>query len=115
MSKYINAESLVRKLEGYKKSIVASHPLVTAVHESAMDFAIEVIENMPCLYADEAIQEAMKAVREKALDDFAEAVCEKANDNSIQIMIENLPADIITLDFVSEMAVDIAEQMKGGE
>lgn len=115
MSRYINADCLIARLEHAKENIVASHPLVTEVHRSAIDFAIEVVNSMPYLYADDAIQEAMKAVREKALDDFAEAVCEKAHDNSIQIMIENLPADIITLDFVSEMAVDIAEKMKGGE
>ena len=110
--KYINAEELIKKLEHYRETIVASHPLVTAVHQSAIDFSIEVVKNMPCLYADEAMQEAMKAVREKALDDFAEAVCDKASDNSVQIMIENTRADILTLDFVSEMAVDIAERLK---
>lgn len=113
--KYINAESLVRKLEHYRDTIVASNPLVTEVHRSAMNFTIEVVENMPCLYADEAMQEAMKAVREKALDDFAEAVCDKASTNSLQIMIEDMRADIVTLDFISEMAVDIAERLKGGK
>lgn len=49
MSRYINADCLIARLEHAKETIVASHPLVTEVHRSAMDFAIEMIESMPYL------------------------------------------------------------------
>ena len=49
MSRYINADCLVARLEHAKENIVASNELVTEVHRSAMDFAIETIESMPYL------------------------------------------------------------------
>ena len=55
-----------------------------------------------------------KEARNKGIDKFAEAICDKVSDDSIQVMLpDGFRADVVTIDYVSEIAVKIAEEMKG--
>lgn len=50
----------------------------------------------------------------KALDEFAEALCEKASELSERCTFPGgLIMDVVTLDGISEIALEIAEQLKG--
>lgn len=50
-----------------------------------------------------------------AVDKFAERICDRVNDDSLQVVLPNgFRADVITIDYVAEIAVEIAEQLKGG-
>ena len=45
----------------------------------------------------------------KAIDEFAERICNKATDDSLQVMLpDGFRADVVTLDYVTEIAVKIA-------
>jgi len=57
----------------------------------------------------------IQAVRNAAIDEFAEKLCDKVTDDSLQVMLpDGLWADVVTLDYATEIACEIAEQMKGG-
>lgn len=63
----------------------------------------------------EELQKCREYGYNKAIDDFAEKLCDKVTDDSLQVMFpDGLWGDVVTLDYVTEIACEIAEQMKGG-
>lgn len=61
-----------------------------------------------------AIKRYEQEARSKAIDDFAEAICDKATDECFLVTLpDELRAEVVTLDYISEIAVEIAKQLKG--
>jgi hypothetical protein len=59
------------------------------------------------------IDELQEKTYNKAVDDFAEAICDKIADDSIQVMLpDGFRADVVTIDYVAEIAVEIAGRLK---
>ena len=53
-------------------------------------------------------------IRNKAIEEFAEAICVNASADSLKVMLpDGFRADVVTIDFVNEMVIKIAESMKG--
>ena len=60
------------------------------------------------------IKELAKNERNKAIDEFAEAIMVKATELSEKVVFDGrLVGDALSLDCVSDMVLEIAEQMKG--
>ena len=54
-------------------------------------------------------------IRNKAIDEFAEKMCEKTAESSERCIFPGgITSDVISLDYISEIVIEIAEQMKGG-
>ena len=50
----------------------------------------------------------------RAIDDFAELICEKASESSERCVFPGgISMDVITLDYISDMVLEVAEQLKG--
>ena len=56
----------------------------------------------------------VEEIRNKAIDEFAEKLCNVCSDNSSEFYFGNHKVDVLTLDGITEIAVEIAEQLKGG-
>lgn len=56
-----------------------------------------------------------KEIRAKAIDEFAEELCNVCFEESLEVTINDIiKADVLTLDGVTEIIMEIAEQMKEG-
>lgn len=53
-------------------------------------------------------------IRNKAIEEFAEAISVNVSADSLKVMLpDGFRADVVTIDFVNEMVIKIAESMKG--
>ena len=61
------------------------------------------------------IERYVKKVRDKAIDKFAEKICDRTSEASATIVKDGIEFDVVTVDFVTELAWEIAEEMRCAE
>ena len=54
-------------------------------------------------------------IRNKAIDEFAEKICDRTSEASATIVKDGIEFDVVTVDFVTELAWEIAEEMRCAE
>lgn len=72
-------------------------------------------ENDLLVSADD-IKELAKNERNKAIDEFAEKLSDECFEQSMTVVFENrVKADVLTLDGLTEIIFEIAQQLKAGD
>ena len=54
-----------------------------------------------------------KEVREKAIEEFAEKLCDAISEQYANVEVNGIKFDVLTVDGITEIAWDLAEQLIG--
>lgn len=107
-----------KELDSYLFSEDAVDLLLKAFEEVEQYRAIGTVEelqaykNGSCTNNCSHYDNVVEYVRNNAIDDFAEKLCEDVE--SFTAEVNGMKADLLTLDYLSEIVFKIAEQLKGG-
>lgn len=70
---------------------------------------------IPTFRVEQALEHYGQAIRNKAIDEFAEKLSNECFEQSMTVVFENrVRADVLTLDGVTEIIFQIAQQLKAG-
>lgn len=74
------------------------------------------ISKMDACELKSRIVDAVQAERNKAIDEFCKKICEKTTESSERCIFPGgIVSDIVTLDYVTDIAFEIAFEMRGAE
>jgi hypothetical protein len=96
--------------EAVKMAVDALQGSVKKKHIGSDNMVISSSDLMTILNTDNE-----KEIRAKAIDEFAEKICCEVYDDSLTVMLpDGFRADVVTIDYVNELVLKIAEQLKEG-
>lgn len=81
---------------------------------------VDILKQLPYVeelykYGVNKLEELMNDIRNKAIDEFAEKLCDICFEESMTVVFEDkVKADILTVDGITEIIWELAEQMKAG-
>ena len=82
---------------------------------------VEILKQLPYVeelykYGVNKLEELMNDIRNKAIDEFAEKLCDVCFEESMTVVFEDkVKADILTVDGITEIIWELAEQLKAGD
>ena len=65
------------------------------------------------LVSSDDIKEMARNERAKTIDEFAEKLCDAISEQYTNVEVNGIKFDVLTVDGITEIAWDLAEQLKG--